>query len=204
MNMGFDFFKLDFLYAIALPDYEGKSRAMIQNEAYAFLRDILKDKLVLGCGANIISSLNNFDYLRVGPDVSLSFNDSWVMQLFHRERPSTKVTLQNTIFRSIFNEHLFYNDPDVFLLRDENISLSLEQRIALTKLNALFGSVLMTSDDIATYDETKKKILDEALDIFKNGKVLSYSTCGKIINIKYSLHEKEYDINYDTIRGVIN
>ena len=204
MDMGFDFFKLDFLYAIALPTYEGKSRAMIQNEAYAFLREILKDKLVLGCGANIISSLNNFDYLRVGPDVSLLFNDSWVMQLFHRERPSTKVTLQNTIFRSIFNEHLFYNDPDVFLLRDENISLSIEQRIALTKLNALFGSVLMTSDDIATYDESKKKILDEALDIFKNGKVLSYSTSGKIINIKYSLHEKEYVINYDTVHGVIH
>ena len=126
------------------------------------------------------------------------------MQLFHRERPSTKVTLQNTIFRSIFNEHLFYNDPDVFLLRDENISLSLEQRIALTKLNALFGSVLMTSDDIATYDESKNEILDEALDIFKNGKVLSYSTSNKIINIKYSLHDKEYDINYDVTRGVIN
>ena len=203
MDMGFDFFKLDFLYAAGLSPSKGESRCETQLRAYKFLREVLKDKLILGCGANIINSYQNFDYLRVGPDASLSFNDSVVMQLFHRERPSTKVTLQNTIFRSIFNEHLFLNDPDVFLLRDDNIQLSLKQRSALTKLNALFGSVLMTSDDIATYDDTKKKILDEALDIFNNAKVISYKTTKDKVQIKYSLHEKEYAITYDTSHGLI-
>ena len=203
MEMGFDFFKLDFLYCIALDEYEDKTRCQIQDRAYKYLRNVLKDKLILGCGANIINSYKKFDYLRVGPDVSLDFDDVAYMRLFHRERPSTKVTLQNTIFRSIFDEHLFLNDPDVFLLRDYNLRLSFEQRKALTKINALFGSVLMTSDDIATYDDAKKKVLDEALDLFKNGKVISYETRGDKVVVNYLLNNEPHQFTYDTNKGVL-
>ena len=202
MEMGFDFFKLDFLYASSLPSYEGKTRCMVQRESYHLLRDILKDKLILGCGANIINSYGAFDYLRIGMDVSLSFDDVLYMRLFHRERPSTKNTLQNTIFRSIFDGHLFYNDPDVFLLREENIGLSLNQRIALSKINALFGSVLMTSDNIATYSPKTKEILNSVLDLFNNGKVLNYQTKGKLISINYELHGVNHELVYNTRKGV--
>ena len=41
-DMGFDFFKLDFLYAANLPDYEGKTRCEAAEYAYAFLRQVLK------------------------------------------------------------------------------------------------------------------------------------------------------------------
>ena len=202
VEMGFDFFKLDFLYCIAVPDYPGRNRCQVQNAAYQMLRDILGDKLILGCGANIINSYNKFDYLRIGPDVSLAFDDTLVMRLFHRERISTKITLQNTIFRSIFDHHLFLNDPDVFLLRDDNIQLSFAQRFALIKLNALFGSVLFTSDNIATYDAQKKRVLEEALDIFYNAKVISYETVGNAVNIVYSLHDIEHQLSYDISKGV--
>lgn len=201
MDMGFDFFKLDFLYAVGLDSYQGMSRCMVQREAYHLLRETLKDKLILGCGANIINSYEAFDYLRIGPDVSLIFDDIPLMRLFHRERISTKVTLQNTIFRSVFNKHLFGNDPDVFLLRDDNISLSKKQRRALTIINALFGSVLMTSDDIATYDDEKRAILAEALDIFQNAKVLSYETRGHKVHVSYELHDKEHSFIYNTSKG---
>ena len=201
MDMGFDFFKLDFLYAAALPEYEGRTRCQVQDQAYKLLRDILKDKLILGCGAHIMNSYGYFDYLRVGPDVSLSFDDIFYMRLFHRERPSTKVTLQNTIFRSFMNERLFANDPDVFLLRDDNIKLSLEQRVALTTINALFGHVLMTSDNISTYDETKKEILKHTLDLFYKSERKSYSIRGHIITIKYFLNNVEHKIQYNVNKG---
>ena len=203
MDMGFDFFKLDFLYAAGLPAYEGRSRCQVQYEAYAFLREILKDKLILGCGANIINSYQNFDYLRVGPDVSLIFDDVTYMRLFHRERISTKVTLQNTVYRSFFNKHLFGNDPDVFLLRNDNIQLSFEQRKALTKINALFGSVLMTSDDIATYNDDQKQILEEALEIFRNAKVDSWKSRKGFIDVKYHVGEKEHSFTYSVNKGVL-
>ncbi|MCR5184800.1 MAG: alpha-galactosidase [Bacilli bacterium] len=204
MDLGFDFFKLDFLYASALEMYDGKTRCQKQNEAYQLLRGILKDKLILGCGANIINSYNHFDYLRVGPDVSLSFDDVFYMRLFHRERVSTKVTLQNTIYRSLFNQRLFANDPDVFLLRDDNISLSFSQRVALTKINALFGSMLMTSDDIATYDEKKKRVLDEALDLFKNAKVIGFERKGNYIDIHYLYKNVKHLLVYNTEKGVFS
>ena len=138
----------------------------------------------------------------MGPDVSLEFDDIFYMRLFHRERVSTKVTLQNTIYRSFMNNHLFGNDPDVFLLRDENIKLSMSQREALGKLNALFGSVLFTSDNIATYDETKKLLFDKILQIFYNAHNRRYITKGNIIDITYELYGEKQHIKYDIKKGV--
>ena len=202
MSMGIDFFKLDFLYAAALPEYKDKTRCQVQNEAYELLRDTLKNKIILGCGANIINSYQNFDYLRIGPDVSLDFDDVFYMRLFHRERISTKVTIQNTIYRSFMNNHLFGNDPDVFLLRDENIRLSKEQRIALSTLNALFGSLLFTSDNIATYDDEKKEIFDKVLNIFYNAHNRRYITKGNIIDITFELYGKPQHLIYNIKKGV--
>lgn len=202
-DMGFDFFKLDFLYAAGLPQYKGVSRCQKQYQAYSLLRETLKDKLVLGCGANIMNSYENFDYLRVGPDVSLEFDDVAYMRLFHRERISTKVTVQNTIYRSFFNNHLFGNDPDVFLLRSDNIKLSLPQRKALIKINALFGSVFMTSDNIATYNKEQKQILSEALEIFEKGVVDSYVSKNHKIKVEYHIGEQMHQFVYDTKKGVL-
>ena len=201
--LGFDFFKLDFLYAVGLVPSKGKTRSQTQREAYEFLRQILKDKIVLGCGANIVNSIGNFDYLRVGPDVSLDFDDKAFMRLFHRERISTKVTLQNTIFRSIFDKRFFGNDPDVFILRKENNNLSKEQRIALSTINALFGSILMTSDNINLYSERKKPILDRVLEIFFKGEVTNYFKKRQTIYVDYSVDGRGYQLAYNTRKGVL-
>ena len=202
-DMGFDFFKLDFLYAANLPDYDGETRSQAAERAYSFLRDVLKDKLILGCGATCINAAGKFDYLRVGPDVSLKFDDVWYMKFMHRERISTKVTLQNTIFRSFLNGHFFGNDPDVFLLRDDNISLSREQRRALITLNALFGSVMMTSDNLADYDAEKRELLASAIELFRSAKFTGYSRYDKVITVNYDVGDKEYTIKYDTEKGVL-
>lgn len=203
MEMGFDFFKLDFLYAVTIAPIEGKSRAQMSQFAYSFLREVLKDKLILGCGANIFSSHGNFDYLRIGPDVSLSFDDVWYMKFMHRERISTKVTLQNTVFRSIFDGVLFHNDPDVFLLRKENIKLSDAQKEALLTINALFGSLLMTSDDIATYDAPTKAMLEEKLRLFHEASEIHFTKKGKFIHIFYTLDRRRHRLVYNTVKGTL-
>ncbi|MBS7263405.1 MAG: alpha-galactosidase [Eubacteriales bacterium] len=202
-DMGFDFFKLDFLYAANLPDYEGKTRSEAAEEAYSFLREALGEKKILGCGATLSNSAGKFDYLRVGPDVSLKFDDAWFMRFMHRERISTKVTLQNTIYRSFMDGRLFGCDPDVFLLRDDNISLTSDQRRALVTVNALFGSMLMTSDNIAGYDEEKKARLSDALDLFRSARVVSFSRRADVVTICYEAKGREYTIRYDTEKGVL-
>lgn len=202
MDMGFDFFKLDFLYALGVKDFDSTTRAERTIEGYRFLREVLKDKLILGCGAALTPAYGLFDYMRIGPDVSLKFDDVFYMKFMHRERISTKVTLRNTIYRSVFDNKLFKNDPDVFLLRDDNIELSFEQRKALITINALFGSVLMTSDDIKTYDEEKKKLLDFAFDNYNNATNRSYEKKKNRIVIKYTLHTKTYELVYYTHKGI--
>ena len=201
--VGFDFFKLDFLYAVGIVPSEGKTRCQTQREAYEFLRKILKDKIILGCGANMVNSIGNFDYVRVGPDVSLDFDDKFYMRLFHRERISTKVTIQNTIYRHLFDKRFFGNDPDVFILRKENNNMSKEQRIALSTINALFGSILMTSDNIVLYSERKKPIFERILKIFREGKVTYFYQKKKIIYVDYMVDGKNYQLAYNIKKGIL-
>lgn len=202
-DMGFDFFKLDFLYAANLVVSEGMSRSMAAERAYGFLRECLGDKVILGCGATVFNCIGKFDYLRVGPDVSLVFDDVWYMRRMHRERVSTRTTLQNTVYRSFFGGRLFGNDPDVFLLRDDNIHLSERQRQALLTINALFGGVLMTSDDLGAYDEGKRELLSRALELFYHARVERYARKGDTIEITYSLGGRAHTIKYDTQRGIL-
>ena len=203
VSLGFDFFKLDFLYAVSLPRYYTKTKAMVTTEAYKLIKDTLGDKLILGCGALPFSSSDYFDYLRVGPDVSLVFDDVWFMRLAHRERISTKITLQNTIYRSIFNNHLFSNDPDVFLLRSDNIKLTEKQKESLLIINSLFGNVLMTSDNIKTYDIKSCALLNYAFDIFYHAKDKEFRRENDYIIISYNLHDKKTTLKYNTKKGVL-
>lgn len=202
-ELGFDFFKLDFLYACNLKPLNGKTRAETAEFAYGLLREELSDRLILGCGATLSNGFERFDFMRIGPDVSLKFDDVWFMKFMHSERISTKVTLQNTVFRSAMNGKVFLNDPDVFLLRDDNISLSFGQRVALTTINALFGSLLMTSDNPKDYDAEKREILSRALELFYRGKVTGYYRDGKYIRVSYAIDGKEFSFSYDTLKGVI-
>ena len=202
-DIGVDFFKLDFLYAVNLAPLPGKTRCETSEYAYQLIRECLEDKLVLGCGCTLSNAFSRFDYVRVGTDVSLIFDDWPQARVLHPERVSTKHTIQNTIYRSCLDGNMFLNDPDVFLMRDDNMKMSFAQRAALTTINALFGSLLMTSDNIAEYNEPKKAVLEHALDLFKNGKVLSYSRRGKFIDIEYICHGITQKFTYDTEKGVI-
>ncbi len=203
MDEGFDFFKLDFLYAAALL-HEGKgyTRAEIMRKAMEGLRTILKDKLILGCGVPLSSAFNLVDYCRIGPDVSLIFDDVFYMKPMHRERISTKITLQNTIFRAHMDGSVFRCDPDVFLLRDNDIKLSKEQRRALCMLNHLCGSVYMTSDNVAEYDEEKKAVLKEA-QALSLAEITGSERNGNRITITYILDGKEGRLVYDTKKGIL-
>ncbi len=203
MDLGFDFFKLDFLYASSIKNRDDLTKAERTKDAYEFLREVLKDKLILGCGSILSSAYGLFDYMRIGPDVSLVFDDVFYMRFMHRERISTKITLRNTIYRSIFDDKLFKNDPDVFLLRDDNIKLTFEQRRALITINALFGSVLMTSDNIAEYDDKKNKLLAFAFDLYNKATNKSYEKKKNKILIKYTLDGKDYKLYYNVKKGIL-
>ena len=202
IDMGFDLFKLDFLYTACLKPNKYKTRAKMMREAMEFLRECCEDKLILGCGVPLASSFNLVDYCRIGADVSLKFDDHWFMKFMHRERVSTKITVQDSIYRHHMDGLGFLNDPDVFILRDENCSMNEKQKYSLTFINYLFGSLVLTSDSLRKYDEKKFEILKE-MEPLKKAKVLNVQRKGDEVVITYSIENEEYTKVYNTKTGVI-
>ena len=143
--------KLDFLYGAAPFGNERESRAARMERAMGLLREMCGEKQILGCGVPVMPAFGVVDYCRVGCDVSLNWDDVWYMRLFHRERVSTKHSIDNTVFRRQLNGRAYGSDPDVFFLREENCKLSQKEKEKLATVNALFSGILLTSDVPARY-----------------------------------------------------
>lgn len=201
-DWGFDLVKLDFLYAAALGDHPTKTRGQRSAEAMDFLRDCVKDKLILGCGVPLGSAFGKVDYCRIGPDVSLDWKGNWYANLIHRERVSTKNAVLNAIGRRHLDGRAFLNDPDVFLLRNTNIQMNASQKEVLAEVNRIFGSLLFTSDLISeyqpaqtaqlikTYGLTPKEILSVTYPK-KDGVVITYKEAGQNHKLYLNLGSKQ-------------
>ena len=129
--------------------------------AMELLRRLCRDKLILGCGVPLMPAFGLVDYCRIGCDVGRDWDDKLIMHLINRERVSTRQSLGNTLFRRELNGRAFYNDPDVFFLRDENLHLSAPRKKLLATLNSLLGGVLLHSDDMSRYSEEAKALYRE-------------------------------------------
>ena len=162
----FDLVKLDFLYAVAPFGNARESRAARMGRAMKLLRKWCGEKLILGCGVPLMPCFGVVDYCRIGCDVSLDWDDQWFMRLLHRERVSTRQSIDNTIFRRQLNGRAFGNDPDVFLLREDNCKLTPEEKNRLSTANALFGSILLCSDNPARYSPETRAQYEQVQRLF--------------------------------------
>ena len=156
-DWGFDLVKLDFLYGAAPFGSERESRAGRMRRAVEWLRELCRDKQILGCGVPLMPAFGLVDYCRIGCDVGLDWDDRPWMRIIHRERVSTRQSIGNTIFRRELNGRAWLNDPDVFFLREENLRLTPREKETLCTVNALFGGVLLCSDNMARYGEENRE-----------------------------------------------
>ena len=192
---GYKLLKLDFLYAACIVPRKDKTRGELMAEAMDFLRECAGDALILACGVPLASTFGKADYCRIGCDVTLDWNDKPHMRLMHRERVSTKNSILNTVFRRQLNGRAFLSDPDVFLLRPCNNSLSDKQKKCLAEVNALMGSVLFTSDNFYDYGEAETKELSKILKI-TNSEIISADLEDDILTLKFSIDNKKYIKRY--------
>lgn len=200
---GYDMVKLDFLYAACVVPNKGKSRGQLMCEAMNFIRECVGDKLILGCGVPLAPAFGKVDFCRIGADVDLSWKTNLYEKMKHREDVSTKNTINCTIFRRELNGRAFLNDPDVFLLRDYNISMKEEQRKLVAKINKLFGGLLFISDNTDKYsaeqlENFRETIAKDDIKILKAEYVLP-----KIMEIKYSLNGEEHLFRFNSDNGKI-
>ncbi|MBR5088784.1 MAG: alpha-galactosidase [Ruminiclostridium sp.] len=164
---GFSLLKLDFLYAACILPRRDKTRGMVMSDGMDLLRECVGMAKILGCGVPLASAFGKVEYCRIGTDVTPEWDGKAYMQVLHRERPSTKLSILNTVFRRQLNGRAFVNDPDVYMLRDTDTSMSKEQRRALAEINALCGGVLFTSDDMAEYGDEQHELYGDMAAMHK-------------------------------------
>jgi len=144
---GYDYVKLDFLYAGALPGarQNAKSREQAYRQGLETMRNALGDAYLLTCGAPIIPSLGLCDGLRVGTDVAshwASPRDDILLGNF--AIPGTRNAIRTTVNR-LWLKPLVHTDPDVaYFASDKNVMTS-EQEKMLQDL-ALVCDYKATSD----------------------------------------------------------
>ena len=139
-SWGFDYVKLDFLYAGALPGkrYQSKPRETAYRDGLTAIRAGLgADAYLLTCGAPILPSLGLSDALRIGPDVAALWESQRdAVFLYNPATPSAKNAIRTSINR-MWLAPLVHTDPDVAYFCTRGNSLEPGQMQLLQDLAAV-------------------------------------------------------------------
>lgn len=188
---GYDMVKLDFLYVLGLNPPPDKTRGELMCYAIDFLRKVCGDKIILACGVPLVAVFGKTDYCRIGSDVAPYWEDKAMKNINYRERVSTINSLTSTIGRSHLNNLPFINDPDVYILRDKNCSLSVEQKHTLFMLNLIFGGLLFTSDNIADYSTDTMQLYLSQFPLKQKSIAMTVQESG-LVAVAFSIGDLEY------------
>jgi alpha-galactosidase len=188
----FDMFKVDFLYALTHLRHPGKTRAMVMSDAIVFIRQCVGSSLLLGCGGALAPGFGIMDYYRIGSDISLKWEDNFMKHgIRYRERVSTINSLTSTIGRSPLSGRMFLNDPDVYILRNENNALTRTQRKTLFMVNQLLGDLLFTSDNIGLYDHEMYRLYRSQFPVVQRN-IGTINREGDILEVNFSINGRKY------------
>lgn len=161
VGWGFDYLKLDFVYAGALPGvrYRDVERHVAYRQAIQALRDAVGDDVVLlACGAPVAPSLGVFDAIRVGPDVAEVWENTEVTRYLHRlAAPQARYAVATSVHR-LWLRPLIGTDPDVAYFRTRYCLLSDEQKALVADLTRVCR-FRATSDIPATLDPHERDAL---------------------------------------------
>lgn len=200
-DWGYDMVKLDFLYCVGIYPQNGKTRASVMFDAMEFLRECIGEKMFLGCGVPLAPAFGNCDFCRIGPDMGLRWGSMLPGTMSNREIVSTSHAVGNAIFRRGLDGRAFVNDPDVFLLRENNIKMDIGKRKLLATINRLFGNLLFISDNVEEYTNEQKQIFDETMS-GKECKVTDAEFIDKnIVRVKYVEEGKEKSFAFNIKNG---
>lgn len=192
-DWGFDLLKLDFLYCAAIQPRNGKTRAMIMNDAVKLLRDCAPNTPIIGCGAPITPSYNAFEYMRIGADCSFAWGS--MIDKVSPEMLSTRKTTLNMLYRRYYDGRAFFNDPDVFYIRESNIKMPKSKKQLHAQLCKMSGSVMLTSDDTSEYDDAQK---EDLLKMFNEPRSLinSVERANRYIRINFNDNKSHIIFDY--------
>ncbi len=145
---GFDYYKLDFLYAGALKGkrYIDMPREAAYRECLKYMHEAMgEDAFFLTCGTPILPALGLCDAIRIGPDVSQEWENHLYEHLLQNfAGPGTRNAIR-TVVNRLWLKPLLHIDPDVeYFVAREN-TLGDEHKTQLQDL-ALICNFKATSD----------------------------------------------------------
>jgi len=140
-SWGYDYLKLDFLYAGATPGkrYKDIPREVAYRNAMQVMREAAGDAYILACGAPIIPTLGLCDGIRVGPDVSPYWlNKALTVWLNNPNDTSTQNAIRTSLHR-MWLKPIANIDPDVMFFRSKNNWLKPDEQQLLLDLGTISG-----------------------------------------------------------------
>lgn len=166
LDWGYDYLKLDFLYAAALPGqrHQPVQRELAYRQAIELVRQTVgPEAYLLLCGAPILASLGIANGLRIGPDVAPYFKDENRERYLHDPTgPSTWGALRTSLHR-LWLGPLVHLDPDVAYFRSRYNLLSPVERRYLQDLTHIC-QFKATSDPPAWWDASERAAAQDWLN----------------------------------------
>jgi len=163
---GFEYFKIDFMFAGATPGQRTKNITPIQayREALSIIRKAVENSFILGCGAPLLSSAGFVDGMRVGPDTAPYWNKTC-------EPGSVDAywALKISIMRWFMHDKWWISDPDCILLRDQDTKLTPSQRELYGIVSGILDNMIIQSDKLLYIKDKEKKLFKKILSL-QNGR----------------------------------
>ncbi|MFC7259084.1 glycoside hydrolase family 36 protein [Streptomyces lutosisoli] len=144
---GYDYFKVDFLYAGALDGvrHDGTDALTAYRSGIALIREAIgPDAYLLGCGAPVLPSIGLFDAMRVSPDTAphrRSEADDY-------SQPGQDAAEFTGVGRQWQHGRLWVNDPDCLMARP-----AVETRERWAAHVESTGGLMASSDRLLSLDE---------------------------------------------------
>jgi alpha-galactosidase len=139
---GYDYLKLDFLYAAALPGarYQKLPGELALRKSLEIIRHAAgEDAYILTCGVPVMATLGLADGMRVGPDVAPLWDNTDRSHYLHDlSGPSVLNAIRTTLHR-LWLRPLIQVDPDVAYFRTQYNLLTPEQKTLLQDLVQITG-----------------------------------------------------------------
>ena len=171
-SWGFQYLKLDFLFAAALPGKRSdatRTRAQVLRAALEQVRAAAGEETeLLGCGCPLGPAIGLVDAMRIGSDVDISWTPTFRgKKLFYRAEPhvpAVRNALQNVLTRAPLHRRWWINDPDCLLLRPET-NLTLDEVQTLASVIAMSGGSLFVSDHLPSLPPERLRIARSLLPV---------------------------------------
>ena len=153
---GYDFFKVDFVYAAAIPGSRHQDMAPIAAYRHGMqqLREAMGDSYFLGCGAPIFPSVGLVDAMRVSPDTEPQYLPAGG----DLSQPSVSAAMLTGRGRAFQQGRFWINDPDDLIARP-----AIEGREEWAEHVRSYGGLRGSSDRIADLDEWGLAVTREIL-----------------------------------------